>query len=191
MHHTAYKLQRKLPDEFHWTLPSTLWSTLPIALGCTLPACFTILPQLLSMALSKPTWLYTLKYALKMFSSILQSTLSNTLPIALNDTPSLLEYTLPSKLSRQSQEHLQVHTQVDLRVGLKYTSESLWSTFLSSCSSTLLTALDDKLPAYLALCSQIESPEARHSQSHLTICSHVCSCMFGPETCWAAGARHQ
>ena len=125
IHHAAYKLESKQSDAFHCTLPSTLWSTLLIALDCTLPACFTIRSQLLSMAHAQPAWLYALKYALKTLSSILPSTLSNT------------------------------------------------------------------LPAYLALCSQIHSPEARHSQSHLTICSHVCSCVLGPETCWVAGARHQ
>jgi len=46
---------------------------------------------------------------------------SSTLPIALADTSSLLGYTLPSKLSRRSQEHLQERTQVHLRVTLKYT----------------------------------------------------------------------
>jgi len=36
-------------------------------------------------------------------------------------TPSLLDCTLPSKLSRHSQVHLQVRSQVHLRVALKYT----------------------------------------------------------------------
>jgi len=30
-----------------------------------------------------------------------------------------------------------------------------------------------------------------HCQSHLTICSHVCSCMLDLETCWVADARHR
>ena len=47
------------------------------------------------------------------------------------------------------------------------------------------------LPAYLALRSQVHSRVGRHSQSHLTIYSHVCSCVLDIETCWGAGARHR
>jgi hypothetical protein len=51
IHHTAYnKLESKLPDALHCTLPSTLL----IALDGTLPACLTVRSQLLSMAHSQP-----------------------------------------------------------------------------------------------------------------------------------------
>ena len=50
IHHIAYnKLESKLPDALHCTLPSTLL----IALDCTLPACLTVHSQLLSMAHSQ------------------------------------------------------------------------------------------------------------------------------------------
>ena len=141
IHHAAYNL--KACCQMHFiaccTLPSTLWSTLLIALGCTLPACFTIRSQLLSMAHSQPAWL-TLpsklskrsqvhsEYAPKYTSVyVLEYTPGRAPKEAPNctrwHTPSVLDYTLPSKLSRRSQEHLWVRTQVHLRVALKYTPE--------------------------------------------------------------------
>ena len=91
--------------------------------------------------------------------------------------------TLPACLTIRSQVSSQDAPKNTSEDASKYTSELL--------SSTLFIALGGTLPAYLALCSQIHSPEARHSQSHLTMCSHVCSCVLGPETCSVAGARHQ
>jgi hypothetical protein len=111
---TAYnKLESKLPDALHCTLPNTLL----IALDCTLTACLTVRSELLSMAHSQPAWL-TLSsklarrsqvrsracsqgrsqllsmadsnlawlYALKTLSSTLPRTLSRTLPTALDGT---------------------------------------------------------------------------------------------------------
>jgi len=53
IHHTAYythaaynKLECKLPDALHCTLPGTHWSKLLIALDCTLPACLNVRSQL-------------------------------------------------------------------------------------------------------------------------------------------------
>jgi len=54
IHHIAYnKLESKLPDTLHCTLPSTLL----IALDYTLPACLTVCSQFLSMAHSQSVWL--------------------------------------------------------------------------------------------------------------------------------------
>jgi len=112
--------------------------------------------------------------------------LSNTLPIALDDTPSLFDYTLPSKPSRRSQAHSrarsQVHSQLHwmtlpacFTVRSPVRSQDTPKDTSESLSSTLSIALDGTLPAYLALRPQAHSQEGRHSQSHLTICSHVCS----------------
>jgi hypothetical protein len=106
------------------TLPSTLSNTLPIALDDTLPACLTICSQVSSHNALKHTPEYALKY---------------TPNCTRWHTPSLLDCTLPNKLSRCSQAHSRAR-------------------------------------------SQVHSPEARHSQSHLTICSHVCSWVLDPET---------
>jgi len=80
-------------------LPSTLLGmlsrTLRIALDGTLPACLTIRSQV-------------------SFQDALKSTLSNTLPIALDDT-SLLNYMVPSTLRVRSQVHLLVRSQVHHR----------------------------------------------------------------------------
>jgi hypothetical protein len=193
---------------------------LPIALDGTLTAC---LPTVRSQASSEG--------GLKMLSNILLSTLSNTLPIALEDTPCLLDYTLPSKLSRRSQVHseytpkytskyvlksmlsktlpialngtlpacLTVRSQVSSQDHPKYTPSTLPSTPLSTLSSSLLSllsgmlliALDGTPPAYLTLRSQIHSQEGRESQSHLTICSHVCLGMLNAEICRVADARYR
>jgi len=126
IYHSAYKSESKLPDAFHCTLPSTLWSTLLIAHNCTLPACFTMRTGLLSMAHSRHAWLYALKYALKTLPSILPSTLSNTLPIALDDTSSLLDFTLTSKLSICSQSHSRVRSQVYLQLHSMTRSQPAW-----------------------------------------------------------------
>jgi len=194
------------PGHAHQDTPNcTRWHT-PSLLDCTLPstlsrhsqahsrACSQVHSQLHSMAHSQRAWLYAPKYALNTLSITLPIALDDTLPAcltirsevssqdALNDTsehalkhtpnctrrhtPSLLDNTLPSMLSRCSQSHSRACSQVHSQLH----------------STTLL--------AYRALHSQVHPQEARHSQSHLTICSHVCSCMLDPETCWVADTRH-
>jgi len=120
------------------------------------------------MAHSQPAW------------ETLSSKLPRTLPIALDGTLSAC-LTVRSPLhSMVLPACLTVRSQVSSQVTPKYTSESL--------SSTLPIALDGTLPAYSALRSQVHSQEGRHSQSHLTLCSHVRYCMLDPETCWFADA---
>jgi hypothetical protein len=97
---------------------------------------------------------------------------SSTLPIARDGT-------LPVSLTVRSQVRSQHTPKNTSEYTPQYTSESL--------PSTLLNALHDILPAYMALLFGIHSPEARHSQSHLNICSDVCSCVLGSETCRVAG----
>jgi len=169
------------------TLLGTLSSTLPIAPDDTLPACLTIRSQVSSQDTLKHTPEHSLK---------------NTPNCTRWHTPSLLDCMLPSKLSRCSQVHsralsrthpialddtlpacLTVRSHVSSQDTTKYTSESLLN--------TLQIALNGTLPAYWALCYQVHCQEGRHSQSHLTICSHVCSCMLHPETCWVAEARRR
>jgi hypothetical protein len=48
----------------------------------------------------------------------------------------------------------------------------------SDCPEPLLTLLSSKLSRH----SQVHSQEKRHSPSHLTVCSNICSCMLDPET---------
>jgi len=144
---------------------------IPSLLDCTFPSKLSRRSQSHSMAYSQPAQLYAPNHAFKTlsiaFNDILAACLTVRSQVRAQDppnhtrwhTPSLLDCMLPSKLSRLSQAHsrarFQVHSQFH--------------------SMTLTT--------YLALCSQIHSQEARHSQSLLTICSHVCSCVLDPETC--------
>jgi len=83
-----------------------LSSTLPIALDGTLPACLTIRSQVSSHDSLNHTPEHALKY---------------TPNCTRWHAPSVLDYTLPSKIWRHSQKHLRVRTQVHLRVARKYT----------------------------------------------------------------------
>jgi len=91
----------------------------------TLPGCLTIHSHVSSQNTFKHTPEYALKYSPKCTRC---------------HTPRLLGYMPPSTLSRRSQVHSRI-------------------------------------------CSQLYSPEARHSQFHLTICSHVCFWVLDSETC--------
>jgi len=77
----------------------TQWHT-PSLLDRMFPSTLSRRSQSHSMAHSQPAWLYAPKWALEMLSSTLPSTLSTTLPIALDDTPSPLGSTLRNTLSR-------------------------------------------------------------------------------------------
>jgi len=132
--------------------------------------------------------------------------------------PNALHYTLPSKLSSHSQAHSrarsQVHSQlhfmtlpacltlrfqVSSQNALRYTPVYTlkYTPKCTQCHTPIL--LGYTLPTKLSTCSQVHSracsplhsPEARDSQSHLTICSHVCSWVLDPETGWVAGARYE
>jgi hypothetical protein len=117
-------------------------------------------------------------------------------------TSGLLDCTLSSMLSKRSNAyspacthiHSQLHSmilpacltirsQVNSYDFAKNTSKDAPKYSSESLSSTLFIAFSGTLPAYLALCPQIHCPEAKHSPCYLTICSHVCSCVLGPETC--------
>jgi hypothetical protein len=121
-----------------------LSSTLTIALDDTLPACVTMRSQ--------DTLNHTPEHALKYTPNCTRRHAS-----------SLLDYTLPSKLLRHSQEHLQVRTQVHLRVARKYIlhctrchTPSLLGPMLPNTLSrgkTLPISLDYMLPCML-LCAR-------------------------------------
>jgi len=119
---------------------------------------------------------YTPKYGLKVLPSILQSTfssalqriLSRTLPVALNGT-------LPACLTVSSQ----------------VSSQDTLNDLPRILSRTVPLALDESLPVYLALHSQVHSQATRYCQTHVTICSHVCSSILNPETCIVVHARYQ
>jgi len=149
------------------TLPGTLSRTLPIALDGTLPGCLTVRSQASSQDALKHT----------------PSTLSNTLPIAPDDT-------LPACLTIRSQVHSEYAPKYTSEYALKCTPghalkdapncTRLHTPRLLDCtlSSTLRIALDYTLPACLTVRSQVRSQESRRSQSHLTICCQVCSCLL-------------
>jgi hypothetical protein len=132
--------------------------------------------------------------------------------------PNALHCTLPSKLSSHSRAHsrarFQVHSQLHLMTlpaclalrfqvssqnALRYTSvyALTYTPKCTRCHTPIL--LEYTLPSQLSRCSQVHSraccplhsPEARHSQSHLTICSYVYSWVLNPETGWVAGAWYE
>ena len=113
--------------------------------------------------------------ALKTLSSTLPSTLSNTLPACL---------TIRSQVSSQNAlKHSHEYA-------LKYTPNCTRWHAPSLLDCTLPSKLSRRSQAHSRACSQVHSPEARHSQSHLTICSHVCSWVLDLQICWVAGPSH-
>jgi hypothetical protein len=151
IHHTAYnKLESKLPDELHCTLPSTLL----IALDCTLIAYLAIRSQSLSM--DTPS---LLDLRSKVSS---QDSPKYTPGHALKDapnctrwhTPSLLDCTLPSKLSRRSQAYSRARSQIHSQLHL--------TTPPSLLDCTLPNKLSRRSQAHSRAHSQV------HSQLHLT-----------------------
>jgi len=157
-------------------LPSMLSSTLPNALDDTLPACLTIRPQVSSQNALKRTP-----------EDALQYTPNRTRWHA----PSLLDYMLPCKLSRCSQPHSRACSQVYSQLPSMAHSQPAWLYAPKYALKTLPRTPPSTHPSTPPSRSQVQSQEGRHSQSDLTICSHVRSCMLDPETCWVAEARHQ
>jgi hypothetical protein len=154
--------------------------TLSIALDGTLPACLTVRSQVSSQDALKHTPKHTLQY-----------------------TPNCTRWHTPSLLDTRSQAHSKYAHKYTSEYVLEYTPGhalkdsfnctrwhtpslldcTLPSTLPGMLSRTLPIALDGTLPASLTVRSEVSSQEGRHSQSYLTICSHVCSCMLDPETC--------
>ena len=102
-------------------------------------------------------------------------------------------------IQQNCQMHFIARSQVSSQNALKHTPEyalkytpncTRWNT-PSLLDCTLPSMLARRSEAHSRACSQVHSPEARHSQSHLTICSHVCSWVLDPETCRVTGARHR
>jgi hypothetical protein len=78
------------------------------------------------------------------------------------------------------------------RWGITWTRSQYYSSTLRSILSTMSPlALPDTLSAYLALCFQVHSQEANHSQFHRTICFHIRFLVFCPGTRRVAATRHQ
>jgi len=98
--------ESKLPDQLHSMLPCMLSTILLIALDGTLAACLNVHSQVSSEDPLNHTPKHPLKY----------------IPNCTRwHPPSLLDCTLPSMLSRNTQEQLRVFTHVPLRVACKYT----------------------------------------------------------------------
>jgi len=148
--------------------PSMLPSIQPHALDGTLLARVTIRSRESSHDASK--------YNPSTFWSTLLGILSRTLPIALEGTLPAC-WTIPSQLCSQATSWYTPST-------LPSTPQSPFSsTHPGMLSRTLWSTLDSTLLACLARRSQVHSQEARNSQSHLTICFHLCSRVLNSETC--------
>ena len=103
-------------------------------------------------------------------------------------TPSLLDCTLPSKLSRCTQLHSMAYSQHASLYAPKYTLK------------TLSIALDGTLPACLTVHLQVCSLDApKHTPEHALKYTPNLSWLYAPiyapgvlypETCWVAGAMH-
>jgi hypothetical protein len=144
-----------------------------------------------------------LRYAFDYVRSILYIILYST------KLPNAFHCSLPSKLSSHSQAHSQACSQVYSQLHLMILTACLTIYFQVSFQNTLKHSpgnafkytpkctqchtpilVDCTLPSTLSRCSQVHTqvrcplhcPEARHSQSHLTVCSHVCSWVLDPET---------
>jgi len=184
--HTPENALNDAPNCTRWHTPSLLNCTLPSKLSrrsqAHSRACSQGHYQLHSMTL--PAWLSVRSQVSS--QDVLKHTPENALKHTPNctrwHTAGLLDCMIPSKLSRRSQAHSwarsQVHSQLHLMTlpacmtecsqvssqdtpkntseyAPKYTSKSLSSTLPSS----LPIALDGTHPAYMALCSQVHSPE--------------------------------
>jgi len=111
-------------------------------------------------------------------------TLSSTLP-------SILSHTLSACLTMHSKQRSQYAPKHGHEYALKYSPNcTQWHT-PSLLHCMLLCMLWRCSQIHSEACSQLYSAEARHSQSHLTICFGVCSWMRNPETCSGVGAAHQ
>jgi len=154
------------PKMLFSTHPSTISSKLRIPLNYTFRACLTLCSQVSSQEASKYTPSMFPRIPPRAFSSTLLSMLSTTLQIAHDGLLAAI-YALMQALKMLS---------------------SMLPTMLSRMFPI---ALHDTLPAYFALCFQIQSQEARHSQFHLTICSHISFLVFDQETGRIAATRHQ
>jgi len=121
------------------------------------------------MAHSQPAWLYAPTEALKTISRCSQDALKYTPKHALKytthctrwHTPSLLDYTLPSKLPRRSKVHM------------KYIRSTTLSTFSSTIpgmlSGTPKNALDDTLRACLTIHFHVSSQDTlKHTPDTLS-----------------------
>jgi len=148
------------------THPSTIANMLPIPLNHTFRSCLTLCSQVSSQEVSK--------YTPSMFPGIPPRTFSSTL-LSILSTMLLIAHDgiLPAIYA------------------LMYALKMLSSILPSMHPSMFPIALHDTLPAYLALCFQVHSQEARHSQFHQTISSHICFLVFDREMRRGAATRHQ
>jgi hypothetical protein len=144
------------------TLPSLLSSTLPNALDGTRPASSTIRIHVSSQTAHTYTPNMLPSTPPTMFSCILPDMFSGMLQIALDGT-------LPACLTVCSQVWSQDACKYTMKILPSTPRSTFSSTLLSMLCRTLLIVLDGALLACLTVRSQA------HSQSHLTICSHVWS----------------
>jgi len=111
IHHAVYnKLECKLPDALHCTLPSTPLKYTPDCTGLHIPS----LLDLQSHVSSQDTPKYTPSTLPSTLRSTPPSTFSSTLPSVLSRTlPIALDGALPRKLSRHSQAYSRARSQIN------------------------------------------------------------------------------
>jgi len=183
---TAYnKLESKLSDELHCTLPSTL----PIALDCTLTACGTVRAQLITMAHSQPAWVTLssklsrrsqvhswacsqgLSHLLSMahFPACLTYALQYALKTLPSTLPGMLSRMLPIALDGTLQSCLTVHSQD----ALKHTPENALKD-APNCTRWHTPSLHEcTLPSNLSRRSQAHSRECSQAPSRLHSIAHT------------------
>jgi len=168
------KLESKLPDTPHCMHPITLWSTHLIAHDYPLPACST----------------NVLKLSLKTLPSTLLTMFPGKLLGMCSKLPlTALDGTLLACLSVLSEAHSQHAHKYTLENALKYTPDwvqlhtphGLDCLLATMLSHTLWIALNYKLPACMTIHSQLCCQESKHSQSHFTIWSQVCSYLLNAD----------
>jgi len=192
----------------------TRWHT-PSLLDCTLPSKVCRRSQVHSEYAPKYTSEYVLMYtpghALKDAPNytrwhtpcLLDCTRANKLS-RRSQTHSrahsqLHSMTLPACLTIRCQVHSEYAPKYTTGYVLKFSPGHALQDAPNCTGWRTPSLLDGTLPSRFSRCteahswarSQVHSPEARYSQSHLTIRSHVCSWVLDPETCWVGGARHR
>jgi len=176
--YTPSTLPSTPPSTFSSTLPCMHSRMHPVALDGTLPACLTVRSQASPQDALKHTAEHALKY---------------TRNCTRWHTPSLLDCTLPSKISRYSQVHLQVPLKYAPNCTRWYTP-SLHAAMPPSTLSrekTLPMSLDYMLPCMLLHAGSRDLLSCRHqAPGGVRLVVYGMQCLVGDEWRVAGGRRH-
>jgi hypothetical protein len=97
-------------------------------------------------------------------------------------TCSLLDYMLPTKRSKRAEACSRVHSKMHFQLNF-ITPPSLLNHIHRS-------KISRRSQVHFQACSQLHTPEARHSWSNLAIWSHVFTWVLNAESSWVPGTRH-